>query len=179
MGTRTPPGTPSPILRFHVTSRRPCWCTEQYRKKSFGNLILLLSENLSDILPLFCTSIRPSYHMSENQEFAGIQQCRELPYMGGRVVCTGHANAAQKTNTMQLMIFSHMVSSLISDTLHFGWVNDSINAPGGVYTCIIIRLIVTCAICIFKRRRYVCCNCACSKVKGTLSELKSKIIGVM
>ena len=30
------------ILGFHMTSRRPCSCTEQYRKKSFGNLILLL-----------------------------------------------------------------------------------------------------------------------------------------
>ena len=30
------------ILGFHMTSRRPCWCTEQYWKKSFGNFILLL-----------------------------------------------------------------------------------------------------------------------------------------
>ena len=30
------------ILGFHMTSRRPCWCTEQERKKYFGNLILLL-----------------------------------------------------------------------------------------------------------------------------------------
>ena len=100
----------------------------------------------------------PSYHVSENQEFAAIQQCSELPYMGWRVVCTSHANAAQKTNAMQLMTFSHMVLSLISDTLHFGWVNDLTNAPGGVYTGIIIRLIVTCAIfiletCLLKGKR--------------------------
>ena len=30
------------ILSFHVTSRRLCWCIEQEREKSFGNLILLL-----------------------------------------------------------------------------------------------------------------------------------------
>ena len=28
--------------QYRVTSRRPCWCTELQRKKSFGNLILLL-----------------------------------------------------------------------------------------------------------------------------------------
>ena len=27
---------------FRVTSRWPCWCTEQWRQKAFGNLILLL-----------------------------------------------------------------------------------------------------------------------------------------
>ena len=31
-----------PILRFHVISQWPCSCTGQQRKKSFGNLILLL-----------------------------------------------------------------------------------------------------------------------------------------
>ena len=31
-----------PILGFHVTSRRPCWCTEPKWKKSFGIEILLL-----------------------------------------------------------------------------------------------------------------------------------------
>ena len=29
------------ILGFHATSR-PCWCIEQWRKNSLGNLILLL-----------------------------------------------------------------------------------------------------------------------------------------
>ena len=32
----------TPILGLHLTSRRPCWCTEQWWKKSFGNLVLLL-----------------------------------------------------------------------------------------------------------------------------------------
>ena len=27
---------------FHLTSQQPCWCTEQWRKKSFGNLTLFL-----------------------------------------------------------------------------------------------------------------------------------------
>ena len=127
-------------------------------KKFFWEFDSIIMQNLSDILPLFFIPTWPSYHVSENQEFAAIQQCSELPYMGWRVVCTGDANAAQKTNAMQLMTFSHMVLSLISDTLHFGWVNDLINAPGGVYTGIIIRLIVTCAIfiletCLLKGKR--------------------------
>jgi len=35
----------SPPLRrivVYYTSRRPCWCTGQYPKNSFGNLIILL-----------------------------------------------------------------------------------------------------------------------------------------
>ena len=38
------------ILGSHVTSWRPCWCTEQQRKKSweFDSIIM---QNLSDILP--------------------------------------------------------------------------------------------------------------------------------
>ena len=55
------------ILGFHVTLRRPCSCTEQLRKKSweFDSVIM---QNVSDILPLFCTPTWPSHHVSENQE---------------------------------------------------------------------------------------------------------------
>ena len=37
----------NPILSFHVTSRRPCWRTEQQREKSIRNLILLLCKTLA------------------------------------------------------------------------------------------------------------------------------------
>ena len=57
------------ILGFHVTSRRLCWCTEKKRKKVFWEFDSIIMQNLSDILPLFCTTTWPSHHVSENQEF--------------------------------------------------------------------------------------------------------------
>ena len=37
-----------------MTSRRPCWCTEQKRKKLFWEFDSIIMQKLSDILPLFC-----------------------------------------------------------------------------------------------------------------------------
>ena len=56
------------ILGFPVTSRRPCWCTEQSWKKSW-NFDFIIMQNVSDILPLFCTPTWPSHHVSENQQW--------------------------------------------------------------------------------------------------------------
>jgi len=41
-------------------------------KKVFSEFDSLIMQNLSDILPLFCTSTWPSYHVSENQELAAL-----------------------------------------------------------------------------------------------------------
>ena len=38
---------------LHMTSRRPCWCTEQCSKMSFGNLILLLWKTCGAIFCCF------------------------------------------------------------------------------------------------------------------------------
>ena len=38
-------------------------------KKVFWELDLIILQNLSDILPLFCTPTWPSHHLRENQEF--------------------------------------------------------------------------------------------------------------
>ena len=37
-------------------------------KKIFWEFDSIIMQNLSDILPLFCTPACPSYHVSENQE---------------------------------------------------------------------------------------------------------------
>ena len=57
------------LLGFYVTSQRPFWCTEQWRKKSFWEFDSIIMQNLSDILPLFCTQTWSSHHISENQEY--------------------------------------------------------------------------------------------------------------
>ena len=36
------------IPGFHVTSRRPCWCTEQQRNMSFGNLNSYYAQHLQE-----------------------------------------------------------------------------------------------------------------------------------
>ena len=41
------------ILGFHVTWRRPCWCTDQQRKKSLGKLILLLCKTSATFCHFF------------------------------------------------------------------------------------------------------------------------------
>ena len=41
------------ISGFHLTSLPPCWCTEQKRKTSFGNLTLLLCKTLAIIWDCF------------------------------------------------------------------------------------------------------------------------------
>ena len=38
-------------------------------KKVFWEFDSIIMQNLSDILPLFCTPTWPSHHVSENQEF--------------------------------------------------------------------------------------------------------------
>ena len=38
-------------------------------KKVFWDFDSIIMQNLSDILPLFCTPTWPSHHVSENQEF--------------------------------------------------------------------------------------------------------------
>ena len=38
---------------FHLTSRWPCWCTEQCSKMSFGNLTLLLCKTCGTIFYCF------------------------------------------------------------------------------------------------------------------------------
>ena len=54
------------ILGFKVTSRPPCWCTEQWRKKVFWEFDAIIMQNLSDTLPLFCILTWLSGHVSEN-----------------------------------------------------------------------------------------------------------------
>ena len=39
-------------------------------KKIFWEFDSIIMQNLSDILPLFCTPTWPSYHVSENQEYS-------------------------------------------------------------------------------------------------------------
>jgi len=38
-------------------------------KKLFWELDLIITQNLSDILPLFCTPTWPSHHVSEKKEY--------------------------------------------------------------------------------------------------------------
>ena len=58
------------ILGFHVTSRRPyCMVYRTIAKKFLWEFDSNIMQNLSDILPLFCTPIWPSHHGSENQEY--------------------------------------------------------------------------------------------------------------
>ena len=57
------------ILGFNMTSRRPCWCTA---KKVFWEFDSMIMQNLSNILPLFCTPTWPSH---ENQELHVIVVC--------------------------------------------------------------------------------------------------------
>ena len=59
------------ILGYHVTSRRPCCCTAQKVLWEFDSVIM---QNLSDILPFFCTPTWPSHHVSENQELSAFNQ---------------------------------------------------------------------------------------------------------
>ena len=53
---------------LHLTSRRPCLCTEQCSKMSFGNLTLLLCKTCEAIFLLFFTPTLPSHHVDVNQE---------------------------------------------------------------------------------------------------------------
>ena len=48
---------------FHVMSQRP-----KIAKKVFWEFDSVIKQNLSDILPLFCTPTWPSHHVIENQE---------------------------------------------------------------------------------------------------------------
>ena len=45
--------THSAIDGFHLTSRRPCWCTEQCSKMSFGNLTLFICKTCGTIFYCF------------------------------------------------------------------------------------------------------------------------------
>ena len=53
------------IEGFHLTSRQPCWCTEQCSKMSFGNLALLLCKTCWAIFCCFCTPTWRSRHVDE------------------------------------------------------------------------------------------------------------------
>ena len=59
-------------------------------KKFFWEFDSIIMQNLSDILPLFCTSTWPSQHVSENQEFA----C-------GRLRNSHNSNPEETTETNQ------------------------------------------------------------------------------
>ena len=45
-------------------------------KKVFWDFDYIIMQNLSDVLPLFCTPTWPSHHVNENQEFNKESLCR-------------------------------------------------------------------------------------------------------
>ena len=89
-------------------------------KKVFWEFDSIIMQNLSDILPLFCTPTWPSHHVSENQELGGYQ-CR----------CVVKDNKNSKKSRCLKMICAGILLNTLS-------VVNSIQSPCVVFTLLLL-----------------------------------------